>query len=213
MDSQKGEHQSDYWEELAKRIVNPVETKNKRPDTSDLEIEFLKDYVRKEDDVIDLGSGTGLIINKLIPLVNSIVAVEKFAEFTKYIVDTPNMTVINADLRGFKIRKEYDVAMLFGVAQSFYRDDAIEIYKNIYAMLKPGGRFICRIHCGLEEDILVDGFSEELQTNYFAHYRQVDSEIKLLEEIGFKNLQKFDIFPDSLNTWSNSRHFIFVGEK
>lgn len=208
-----GENQADYWKALGNRIIHPSETKNKRPDTSDLEIEFLKNYLQNTDNVLDLGSGSGLIINKLIDYVASIVAVEKFDAFTKFIVDSPKMTVINADLLGFKIRREFDAVLLFGVAQSFYKDDAMEIYKSSYEMIKNGGLFIIRIHCGLEEDILVDGFSEELQTNYFAHYRQIDSEIKSLEDIGFKNIQKFDIFPDSLNVWKNSRHFLLVCEK
>lgn len=211
--SEKGKNQAAYWKALANRIVSPSETKNKRPDTSDLEIEFLKDYLKKTDAILDLGSGSGLIINKLVKYVSSIIAVEKFESFTKFIEDDPKMTVINSDLLGFKIRKQFDAVLLFGVAQSFYKDDAIEIYKNIYEMVNSDGLFINRIHCGIEEDILVDGFSEELQTNYFAHYRQIDSEIKLLEEIGFKNIKKFDIFPDSLNVWKNTRHFILVCEK
>ena len=208
-----GENQSDYWKELSKRIVNPSETKNKRPDTSDLEIEFLKNYLKNTDAILDLGSGSGLIINKLVKFVASIIAVEKFELFTKFIVDDPKMTVINSDLLGFKIRRQFDAVLLFGVAQSFYKDDIIGIYKNTYEMIKPEGLFINRIHCGLTEDILVDGFSEELQRDYFAQFRQIDSEIELLREIGFKNIKKFDIFPDTLNVWKNSRHFILVCEK
>jgi SAM-dependent methyltransferase len=211
--TEKGKNQAEYWKALANRIVSPAETKNKRPDTSDLEIEFLKDYLKETNDILDLGSGSGLIVNKLVDYVSSIIAVEKFESFTKFIVDDPKITVINSDLIGFKIRRQFDAVLLFGVAQSFYKDDIIAIYKNIYNMIKPSGLFIIRIHCGLEEDILVDGFSEELQTNYFAHFRQIDSEIKLLEEIGFKNIKKFDIFPDSLNVWENSRHFLLVCEK
>ncbi len=211
--SEKGKNQSEYWGELSKRIVDPTETKNKKPDTSDLEIEFLRNYLKETDTVIDLGSGSGLIINKLLQYVQSIVAVEKFELFTKFIVDDPRMEVIHADLIGFKTRKQFDAVLMFGVAQTFYKDDIVDIYKNCYEMTKSGGRFISRSHCGLTEDILVDGYSEELKTNYFAHFRQVDSEIELLKNIGFKNIQKFDIFPDTLNVWDNSRHFIFVCEK
>lgn len=211
--SEKGKNQSDYWKQLAKKIVNPGETKNKRPDTSDLEIEFLRKYLKDSDRVLDLGSGSGLIINKLVNYVHSITAVEKFEKFTDFIVNDSRMEVIIADLIGFKIRKQFDAVLLFGVAQTFYKDDVIDIYKSCYDMTKSGGLFISRTHCGLEEDILVDGFSEELQTNYFAHYRQIDSEIELLKSVGFKNVQKFDIFPDTLNVWKNSRHFIIVCEK
>lgn len=202
-----------YWKNLAERIKAPVETKNKRPDTTDLEISFLQKYIQGNEDVLDIGSGSGLIINKLIPFVKHITAVEKFEGFTKFIVEDPNMLVINSDLIGFKIRKEYDLTLCFGVAQCFEKSVMTEIYKNLYEMTKPGGLLIVRVHCGLSENIVVNGFSEELGTDYFAEYRQVDQEQQLLEEIGFKNIETFDIFPDTLNVWENSRHFFFVCQK
>ena len=80
-------------------------------------------------------------------------------------------------------------------------------------MTKPGGLLIVRVHCALEEKIVVDGFSEELGTDYFAEFRPVKEEEQLLKDIGFKNVETFDIFPDTLNVWDNSRHFIFVCKK
>ena len=202
-----------YWRNLSTKIKNPVETKNKRPDTSDLEIDFLKKYIQPNDDILDIGSGSGLIINKLIDLDVTITAVEKFEGFTRFIVEHPKMTVINADLIGFKIRKEFDVALCFGVSQCFVKNDMEGIYKNIYSMLKVGGCFVVRMQCGIEKTKVVNGFSEELQTNYFAEYRQSEEEIKLFEEIGFNSIERYDIFPDTLNVWPDSRHYIFVCKK
>jgi SAM-dependent methyltransferase len=202
-----------YWKQLSERINSPVETKNKRPDTSDLEIAFLRDHVDAHADVLDLGSGTGLIINKLIDFVGHITAVEKFEGFTRFIREHKHMLVINADLIGFKMRKHFDVALLFGVAQCFIKDEMRDIYGNLFEMVRPGGKLIVRMQCGLEQDILVDGFSKELDTHYFAEYRQKDHEIAFLQEIGFTDVQVYDIFPDTLNVWENSRHFIFICHK
>jgi SAM-dependent methyltransferase len=202
-----------YWRNLSTKIKNPVETKNKRPDTTELEIDFLEKYIQSNDDILDIGSGSGLIINKLIDFDVSITAVEKFEGFTRFIVEHPKMTVINADLIGFKIRKEFDVALCFGVSQCFIKNEINDIYKNIYSMLKVGGYFIMRMQCGIEKTKVVNGFSEELQTNYFAEYRQWEEEIDLLKEIGFNSIERFDIFPDTLNVWPDSRHYIFVCKK
>ena len=202
-----------YWESLSKKIQDPSETKNKRPDTSDLEVEFISKYLQTTDELLDLGSGSGLITNKLIEKVATIVAVEKFEGFTRFIKDDPKVLVINADILGFKIRKSFDAILCLGVAQYFKRPDALSIYKNCFQMLKEKGVFIVRMHCGLEKDKIVNGFSEELQTEYFAEYRQVGSEIKLLNDAGFKNVTKYDILPDSLNVWEDTRHFIFVCKK
>ncbi len=206
-------NQDKYWEQLSAKIENPVQTKNKRPDTSSIEIPFLLKYLKKSDEILDIGSGSGLIINKLVDHVKHIVAVEKFEGFTKFISETEKIFVIHSDLRGFKIRKQYDVVLSFGVAQCFAESEAYQIYENSYQMVKPGGKMIVRVHCALENDKTVDGFSEVLKTNYFAQYRNVQKEMNFLKSLGFKSVEKFDIFPDELNVWKDTRHFIFVCEK
>jgi cyclopropane fatty-acyl-phospholipid synthase-like methyltransferase len=178
-----------------------------------LEIEFLTNYLKKTDTIIDIGSGSGLIVNKLIGHVKSIVAVEKFEGFTKFITDHPDILVVNADLIGFKIRKQFNAALCFGVSQCFEENSMTDIYANVYSMLKEGGLFVVRMQCGIEKGKTIDGYSDELQTDYFADYRHWEREIEILEKTGFKNIKKFDIFPDSLNVWTDTRHYIFVCEK
>ncbi|OIQ33057.1 MAG: hypothetical protein BM555_04685 [Crocinitomix sp. MedPE-SWsnd] len=201
-----------YWGKLADRIEDPVEAKNKRPDTTDVEIEFLKDYCSKEKSLLDLGAGSGLITNRLLPLVDRITAVEKFEGFTKFILDDPNMRVINADLRGFKIRDKFDIILCTGVGQCFPQEEMVEIYSNISDMIDDGV-FISRMHCGTEETITFDSFSEELQTDYYAQFRFVELEVEMIKEAGFSSVEVLDFLPDSINVWPNSRHFYFVCKK
>ena len=203
----------EYWRNLSHKITDPVQTKNKRPDTSDLEIQFLLNYLTIDDEILDIGSGSGLIINKLFNKVKSIVAVEKFEGFTKFIVDAENMLVINADLIDFKIRKKFDALLCFGVSQCFSKTDMDTIYANCYSMLKEDGLFIVRMQCGIEKGKTVQGFSEELGTDYFADYRFWKEEIEMLNHAGFKSVDRFDIFPDTLNVWPDTRHYIFVCKK
>jgi cyclopropane fatty-acyl-phospholipid synthase-like methyltransferase len=202
-----------YWRNLSLNITDPVQTKNKRPDTSDLEIAFLMDYLKKDDEILDIGSGSGLIINKLVDKVKSIVAVEKFEGFTKFIVEVDNMLVINADLIDFKMRKSFDSLLCFGVSQCFSKEDMQGIYANCFQMLKNNGYFIVRMQCGIEKGKKVEGFSNELGTDYFADYRHWQAEINMLQQIGFTSVERFDIFPDTLNVWPDTRHYIFVCKK
>lgn len=202
-----------YWENLSKRIDKAEDSTNKREDISDAEVAFLEKYLSKEIDILDIGSGTGLVINKLVDLVNSIVAVETFEGFSKFISNNNKITVINAALEGFYYHKEFDLVLSTGVMQFFKKNIAEGIYKNIFKMVKTDGLFIMRLHCGINETVLVNNFSDELQTEYFAEYRQVDEEINLLKSIGFDSVEKHDILPDTLNVWENTRHFIFVCKK
>ncbi len=203
----------EYWGELSKVISNPEETKNKRVDTTDIELEFLKKYCDQSTTILDLGSGSGLIINKLLPSVKSITAVEKFEGFSKFISTDPNMLVINADLIGFKIRKEYNIVLCTGVGQCFPRNEMKDIYSNIVDMLDDKGYFISRMHCGIKEDVMVEGFSEELGTDYFAEFRSVDKEVELIKEVGFSEVELVDFLPDSINVWDNTRHYYFICKK
>ena len=82
-----------------------------------------------------------------------------------------------------------------------------------FNMTKAGAHFIAHIHCGLEQDVIVDRFSEELDTDYYAEYRKHEWEKQQMLKAGFRSVEIHDIFPDWLNKWSNTRHFLFVCKK
>lgn len=213
MGDNKNSNREDYWENLAGRITDPKQTRNKRDDYSDLEIEFLKPFLGQDISVLDLGSGSGLVVNKLVKLVKHITAVEKFQNFTQFIEQSDKLELINADLIGFRLYREFDLILATGVMQCIEGKYIFDIYRNIYNMTSQKGHFIAHIHCGLEEDVIVDRFSEELNANYYAEYRQVEQEKKLIQKAGFRTVETHDIFPDWLNKWPNTRHFLFVCQK
>lgn len=199
-----------YWESLSQRIREPLEAKNKRPNTTEIEIEFIKKYINSSSSVLDIGAGSGLVTNELMPLVSEIVAVEKFEGFSRFINKDPNLLVINADIVGFKMRKQFDMVLCTGVGQCLKKDEMEEIYASISQMLKPGGFFISRMHCGIDETIIVDDLSEEIGVKYYAEFRAKDEETKLIQSKGFSQVELFDFLPDEINVWDNSRHYYFV---
>lgn len=54
-------------------------------DFSDLDAEFILKYADKNTRILDLASGSGLIINKMYDKVGHITAVEVFEQFSKFI--------------------------------------------------------------------------------------------------------------------------------
>ena len=198
-----------YWSKMSESIKNPNETTNKRKDTYlENEVSFLKKHLVENTDIIDIGSGSGLIVNELVDYLNSIIAVETFSGLTQFI--DKRILVINAELANFKIRKEFDAIVSTGVTHYFTREDVLKIYKNMYSMLKSGSKLIMRSHCGITKDVIINGFSEELQSDYFTEYRQLDSEVELLKSVGFKSVDVFDEVDDELNVWENTRHYYIV---
>lgn len=199
-----------YWESLSHRIKDPGEAKNKRPNTTGIEIDFLKNYINSTSSVLDIGAGSGLVTNELMPLVSEIVAVEKFEGFSKFIIENPNLLVINADIVGFKMRKQFDMVLCTGVGQCLKKDEMEEVYDSIAKMMKPDGYFISRMHCGINETVIVDHFSEEIGAKYYAEFRAKDEEIAHIKSKGFSKVEIFDFLPDEINVWDNSRHYYFV---
>ncbi len=203
-----------YYDKMAERITDPKETRNKALDFSEYDIGLMKKLSGREKRLLDLGSGTGLLINHLHQDFEQIVAVERYEAFSKFIEARENLRVINEDLLEVELEEScYDIVSLFGVMNYFNLDEAKEIYKKAYAALKPGGTIVVKNQFGLKEDVVVEGYSQELQTDYFSHYRQVDSEMELLKKTGFRDIEKIDIYPAKYNRWDNTHFFALVGHK
>jgi len=63
---------------------------------------------------------------------------------------------------------------------------------------------------GETETVRVEGFSEELQTDYYSEYRTPEEEEKLLKAGGYRVVEKVDIYPKSFNRWDNTHFYCLV---
>lgn len=204
---------SKYWLSLSENIEAPLETLNKRDNMSIYDVEFVKKYIKKTDKLLDIGSGSGLVVNKISPLVTYTLAVETFEGLTKFINREHNVDVLNVKLEEFKTDKTFDISVMTGVSQFFTQKLIEGIYSTIFNSLKKGSKFLIRAHCGIEKDVEVNGYSEELECDYFAEYRQIDKEVGILRKIGFKEVTYTDELPDTINVWDNTRHYYIVCTK
>lgn len=199
----------EYWQKMADSISSQNETTNKRNNEYlKTDINFVKSHLDENDEILDIGAGSGLVTNELVNSVKSIIAVETFEGLTKFI--HKDVLVINAELPTFKIRKEFDKIVCTGVTHFFTKADVEKIYENMYKMLKPEGKLIMRSHCGLAETVVINGYSDELSSEYFTEYRKLDDEVVLIKSKGFKKVDVIDEVADELNVWENTRHYYFV---
>jgi cyclopropane fatty-acyl-phospholipid synthase-like methyltransferase len=182
-------------------------------DLTSTDTAFIGRYVNKQTVLLDLGSGTGLIINKLFDKVAHITAVEPFSGFTKYIVKSEDIEIFNQTLHEFEPHRQYDLITIFGVMHYFNEDESNAIYKKYYPFLREHGKLIVKNQFGVNEDVVVEGYSEEQKRDYFAHYRYVRKEVKMLETIGYKNIEVVDIYPPECNRWDNTYFYAIVAEK
>lgn len=173
-----------------------------KTDFTDLDAQFILKYANKESEILDLGSGTGLIVNKIYPYVGSIVCVEVFKEFTQFIADSKNITIVNQNLFEFETKKQFDIITAFGIMHYVNEEDSIKIYAKYKKYLKPNGILIVKNQFGLTETVNVSGYSEEQKRDYYSQYRWIETEKQNLIALGFKIVAVNDIYPKEANRWA-----------
>ena len=203
-----------YYDKMSEKIENPLETRNNSKNFSMYDINFMKSFSNTDMNLLDLGSGTGLLINSLTDSFNSITAIEKYENFSKFIANDLSISVINEDLLCLDLEKEFfDIVSIFGVMNYFSYKEARIIYQKAYDYLKPNGVLVIKHQMGIDKDITVSGYSEELKCDYYSNYRYINNEINILESIGFSSIEKFDIYPDEYNRWENTHFYALTMKK
>lgn len=182
-------------------------------DFTDIDANFILKYANKNTNILDIGTGTGLIINKIFDKVASIVCIEPFKEFTQYIVKSDNINIVNKNIFDYKTSQKFDLVTIFGSMHYFNKGEAENLYTAVYELLDKGGKLIIKNQFGVKEDVIVSGYSEEQKANYYASYRYIKNETKLLNNIGYKNIEVIDIYPSSANRWDNTHFYALVAEK
>ncbi|HEC1751902.1 TPA: class I SAM-dependent methyltransferase [Campylobacter lari] len=201
----------EFYTHIANTKDSPQSVKlTNNTDYTDIDANFILKYSSKSSKILDLGSGTGLIVNKLYDKISHIDCVEFYKEFSKFIVQSPNINIYNQLLQDFCIEKKYDLITIFGVMQYFNEQEAIKLYKKYFSYLKKDGKMIIKNQFGLKEDVIVDGYSVEQNTNYYSEYRHIYKEINILKEIGFKDVEYYDIYPPECNRWENTHFYAIV---
>lgn len=202
----------EYYNKMAQKITDAKATRNNAKDFSQYDIQLMKTMADKNKTLLDLGSGTGLLINHLIDDFKMITAVEKYPEFSKFITKSPKIKIINDDLLKLSLldNTKYDIISLFGVMNYFDFNEASFLYKKIVNYLKTDGTLVIKNQFGVNEDVIVNGYSEELKTNYYSEYRHIEKEKKLLDKTGFKNIETIDIYPPEYNRWDNTHFYALI---
>jgi cyclopropane fatty-acyl-phospholipid synthase-like methyltransferase len=164
-------------------------------------------------DLLDLGAGSGLLLNHISHGFRKVTAVELYPEFSRFITGAAHIAVVNCDILSFDSDDRFDVVTLFGVMNFFGRDEAAAIYRKAFRFLRPGGHLVVKNQMGVDDDVVVDRFSEELQQQYYSEYRSAGHEGRLMGEAGFELVREDDIYPAEFNRWPDTRFTAIVARK
>lgn len=204
-----------FFEKLANNEnCSPVSVKLvAKNDFTELDAAYIMKYADAESEILDLASGSGMTVKQLYRQVKSIVAVEKFSNFARFIERAENIVIVIDDITTYVPKKQFDLITCFGIMHYFDANEAEQIYRKYHNYLKKNGKILIKNQFGIQEDVLINSFSEELQQVYYSMYRTVENEIALLEKCGFTNCQVTDIYPPEANRWKNTHFYAIAAEK
>lgn len=206
----------EFWKNI---VSNPnlksEDTKFGNDNTSVYDCNFIFKYANKNSEILDLGTGGGMIVNKLYDKVKSIVCVELFEQLSQFIAKSQNISVVNKNLFDYQPEQneKFDLITAFGILCYFNEQEVMELYGKYAKYLKPDGKIIVKQQFGINETVTIQNFSKELGKPYFAQYRTIETEEKMLEQVGFKIIEIADIYPPEHNKWNNTHYFAMIAEK
>lgn len=202
-----------FYGEMAKQSTSPYDTKlQKRNDFSQYDVKLILEHSHNLSSLMDFGSGGGLIINQLVDHFSKIIAIEYFEEFSRFILKAPNLSIVNEDLLLYEPEMSVDLVTMFGTAHHFNTDESLLLYKKAYNALHSDGVFILKNQFGLGTTKVVT-YSDELDKDYFAEYRDVSFEVDRLKTIGFSSIDIVDLYPPEANRWSDTHFYALTCKK
>jgi len=153
---------------------------------------FLETFIKvggfdKNDVVLDVGTGTGIIADAVLPLVNKVVGIDISPDMIKYTQSEKNKYFVCGDIRNTSFPNDYFDKITARMVFHHITEGTQEAANECYRLLKKGGSII------LSEGIPP---SNEVKDDYARIFKlkeerivfSVEELVNLLESSGFKNI-------------------------
>jgi SAM-dependent methyltransferase len=159
--------------------------------------------------VLDLGAGTGEVLNGFAWQADVVTAVDAVPQFLEHIPDLPGLERVAANLADFRPVREYELILLFGVVTCIARETEERILDVCRQALAPGGALIVKHQCS-------DGAGFEIDRpptaddplGYVGRYPGIDEQVQRLRQ-RFASVEVVH-YPDELRRHSNSHDCAFI---
>ena len=171
------------------------------------ELNYLVPKIKDKDSLLDLGCGDGALIKCLKELTN----IKTFYAFDiaeKMMVNIPAVIGYYDCYNPVDLPKT-DVTVFSGVIPFLFDEDIIHdnlsrIQSDLIYIKSP---------CSMEtQDILVDTFSEQLNSNYSSIYRTIPTMFRIIEK-HFKIIEVNKIYPEDIESNFGTKQISFICKK
>ncbi len=195
--------------DIADNYIASRYTKN---DRGYYDVEFIKKYITQMSQILDLGCGTGILEEPLSPLVTRIVGVDKYQEFIDKAFKAPNIQYIASSFKDLQLEGKFDLILLFGLTMYLSDEELQDLFIKVANLMKDKSIFIIKNQFGIDEEVIVNNFSDNLQCFYYAKYRKLSDMCKMISDFGF-SYDIVDIYPSYVNKYKNTHEYALVLRK
>jgi cyclopropane fatty-acyl-phospholipid synthase-like methyltransferase len=156
--------------------------------------------------VLDLGCGTCVLANLIVDRLRCWVhAVDYVPDFLESALDHPRLTTEVGDVRSYEGSGRYDLILSLGVITYLETEQERRgMYERCARLLAPGAPMLIKAQFGVDEEVRVETWSEDLGAHYRAVYPRLEDEALLLDE--WFDLELRDPYPPEFSPWDNT-HF------
>jgi 2-polyprenyl-3-methyl-5-hydroxy-6-metoxy-1,4-benzoquinol methylase len=178
------------------------------------EIDYLNERLKSLNErirILDLGCGHGELSRLITKKGDSLSGVDFIPEFSKSFKETDNHSFTCVNVADFVTDQEFDLVLLMGVVQFLEVEEELRVYDNMSRMLSTNGIAVIKSQVGIEDEVLINEYSDALKAEYSSRYPHVTQQSNSI--LKFLNIIEIIEYPSRFNHFSNSKHVAFICEK
>jgi 2-polyprenyl-3-methyl-5-hydroxy-6-metoxy-1,4-benzoquinol methylase len=201
LDELKKEVIKSFWRNQSRKASNRW--------TSDAVLDFETSYLMEKRNqlkntvnILDLGSGAGELSKSIQKPGDFLTAVDYEENFSRFFEKRDNQTFQATDLTEFESQERFDLILLFGVVNYLTKEEESKVYRVIHEHLASIGVAIIKHQVSYTDEIIINTYSNELESQYSARYPSHKEQVTELKTL-FGNVeileynQKFNKFEDT----------------
>jgi SAM-dependent methyltransferase len=164
--------------------------------------------------ILDLGCGGGEVAFALAEAGHNVTAVDFMPGFIAKIPDHPRISKAVSDARTFKAENQkFDAILMLGLITSFPTlADRELLYRHAFEMIEGNGVVFVKAQYGVDDEVLIDKWSDDLGMHYTGVYPWRNAEAEILGQ--WFDVILVDPYPSDLNKHSNTHmHYMIARPK
>jgi 2-polyprenyl-3-methyl-5-hydroxy-6-metoxy-1,4-benzoquinol methylase len=217
---------SEFWKSFSKSVgVGKFSKANLEQDEALAEFKFNHESnlifttfdLKEKKRVLDLAAGTGLWSKKFSLTAKKVTHLERervLIEIAKANNSNENVEYVCSDVRDFEFKKctEYDLIFISGLLLYLSDKEVSEMLQNLKEVMGDNSQIIVRDALSISKTrYIVDRWSSELRTHYYATYRTSEEFKSIFSKLGYSMNEPLPLYKDGskFNKRKETRLFTF----